>query len=165
MSTSDSTSSSAAVQVDLDELDIRILQVLQNDASISNQDLAAVVNASPPTCLRRVRRLRETGVIQKIVALLAPEKVGKPLTAIVEVTLDVQTAEAMEEFERVMQGEAAVVQCYRVSAGPDFIVMAIANDMGAYHALVGRAFNAHANVRNVRTFFVIHQSKFNTRVL
>ena len=151
--------------VDLDDVDLRILTALQNDASISNQDLAATVGVSPPTCFRRVRRLRETGVIQKVVALLAPEKVGKPLTAIVEIVLDVQTAEAMDAFERVMQDEAAIVQCYRVSSGPDFIVIAIAKDMAAYHALVGRAFNAHANVRNVRTFFAIHQSKFDTRVL
>ncbi len=151
--------------VELDALDIRILKVLQDDASLTNQELAERVNASAPTCLRRVRRLRDLGVIRRIVALVAPEKVGKPLTAIVEVTLDVQTAEAMEAFEQAVHEESAILQCYRVSSGPDFIIIAIARDMSAYHDLVQRAFNRHTNVRNVRTFFAIHQSKFQTRVV
>mgnify|MGYP001332464149 CR=1 FL=1 len=151
--------------LELDALDLRILEVLQADASLTNQELAARVNASAPTCLRRVRRLRELGVIDRIVAILAPEKVGKPLTAIVEITLDVQTSEAMEAFEEVVRGEPAIAQCYRVSSGPDFIVIAVVRDMAAYHELVRRTFTRHANVRNVRTFFAIHQSKFDTRVL
>ncbi|MEB0119063.1 winged helix-turn-helix transcriptional regulator, partial [Undibacterium sp. RTI2.2] len=71
----------------LDELDKRILQQLQRDASVSNQALAELVHASPPTCLRRVKRLLDEGVIAKQVAILAPEKVGAGLTAIVEITL------------------------------------------------------------------------------
>lgn len=149
----------------LDELDRRILAVLQEDASMTNQELAARVHASAPTCLRRVRRLRDTGVIQGIAALLAPEKVGSPLTAIVEVTLDVQTAERLEAFEARVAGEAAVVQCYRVSGGPDFIVIVLAADMPAYHLLVRRVFNADANIRNVRTFFSVNRSKFDVRTM
>ncbi len=149
----------------MDELDRRILAVLQEDASMTNQELAARVHASAPTCLRRVRRLRDTGVIQGIAALLAPEKVGSPLTAIVEVTLDVQTAERLEAFEARVAGEAAVVQCYRVSGGPDFIVIVLAADMPAYHVLVRRVFNADANIRNVRTFFSVNRSKFDVRTM
>jgi len=150
---------------ELDDLDRRILAVLQADASLTNQALAARVHASPPTCLRRVKRLRDIGVIRNVVALLAPERVGSPLTAIVEITLDVQTAERLAAFEQRMADEAAVLQCYRVSGGPDFVIVAVAADMAGYHALVQRAFNAHANVRNVRTFFSVHRSKFDTRVM
>src|SRR5690606_16865699 len=139
----------------LDDLDRRILAVLQTDASLTNQALAERVHASPPTCLRRVKRLQETGVVQRIAALLAPEKVGSPLTPMVEITLDVQTAEALAAFEDAMAGEAAVLQCYRVSGGPDFVVIVVTTNMPAYHALVQRAFNARANVRNVRTFFSV----------
>ncbi|SEI61834.1 Lrp/AsnC family transcriptional regulator [Achromobacter sp. NFACC18-2] len=149
---------------ELDDLDRRILEQLQEDSSLTNQDLAAKVHASPPTCLRRVRRLVEEGVIDRQVAILAAEKLGSTLTAIVEITLDVQAAESLDAFEQSMLTEHAVLQCYRVSPGPDFVVIAQVKDMPAYHALVHRAFTAQANVRNVRTFFSVHRAKFETRI-
>lgn len=149
---------------ELDDLDLRILEQLQADNSLTNQDLAARVHASPPTCLRRVRRLVDEGVIERQVAILAAEKLGSTLTAIVEITLDVQAAESLDAFEQSMLTELAVLQCYRVSPGPDFVVIAQVKDMPAYHALVHRAFTAQANVRNVRTFFSVHRAKFETRI-
>jgi Lrp/AsnC family leucine-responsive transcriptional regulator len=149
---------------ELDDLDRRILEQLQEDSSLTNQELAQRVHASPPTCLRRVRRLVDEGVIDRQVAILAAEKLGSTLTAIVEITLDVQAAERLDEFERSMLAERSVLQCYRVSPGPDFVVIAQVKDMPAYHALVHRAFTAQANVRNVRTFFSVHRAKFETRI-
>jgi Lrp/AsnC family leucine-responsive transcriptional regulator len=151
-------------QPELDDLDRRILEQLQEDSALTNQDLAARVHASPPTCLRRVRRLVDEGVIDRQVAILAAEKLGSTLTAIVEITLDVQAAESLDAFEQSMLAEPAVLQCYRVSPGPDFVVIAQVKDMPAYHALVHRAFTAQANVRNVRTFFSVHRAKFETRI-
>ena len=148
----------------IDDLDRRILDQMQRDSSLTNQELAARVHASPPTCLRRVRRLVEAGIIVRQVALLDPARLDSSLTAIVEVTLDVQTAEQMAAFEDAMQAEPAVLQCYRVSTGPDFVVIAQVQDMSAYHAMVHRAFTAQANVRNVRTFFSVNRSKFETHV-
>lgn len=152
------------IAIELDDLDRRILDQLQDDSSLTNQELAARVHASPPTCLRRVRRLVDTGVIARQVAILAPEKLGSTLTAIVEITLDVQAAERLDEFERSLLDEPAVLQCYRVSPGPDFVVVAQVRDMPAYHALAHRVFTAKANVRNVRTFFSTHRAKFETRI-
>lgn len=146
----------------LDELDRRILNVLQKDASSTNHELAQQVHASAPTCLRRVKRLVDAGVIQRQVAIVAPEKVGAALTAIVEITLDHQAAERMLAFEALVENEPAVLQCYRVSPGPDFILVVQVADMPAYHALAHRLFASHANVRNVRSFFSIHRSKFET---
>lgn len=148
----------------LDELDRRILNALQEDASRTNNELAALVHASPPTCLRRVKRLLEAGVIARQVALVDAGKVGAGLTAIVEITLDHQGAERMDEFAALAAREAAVMQCYRVSPGPDFVLVVQVADMPAYHALAHRLFAAHANVRNVRSFFSIHRSKFETRI-
>ncbi len=148
----------------LDDLDRRILNALQADAARTNRELAATVHASAPTCLRRVRRLVETGVIERQVALVAADKVGLDLTAIVEVTLDQQAAERLVEFEALAVAESAVQQCYRVSPGPDFVLLVQVADMPAYHALAHRLFAAQANVRNVRSFFSIHRSKFETRI-
>jgi len=153
-----------ATKIQLDDLDRRILEQLQADSSITNFELARRVHASAPTCLRRVRRLHETGVIEKQVAIVNPEKLGNTLTAIIEVTLDVQTAENLHTFETRVAAEPAILQCYRVSQGPDFILMAQVADMPSYHALAHRAFTSDANVRNIRTFFSIHRSKFETRM-
>ena len=150
--------------VELDDLDRRILNALQDDAAQTNHQLAERVHASPPTCLRRVRRLLEAGVIVRQVALLAPEKLGPTLSAIVEITLDQQGDEMQQEFEQLVAAEAAVQQCYRVSPGPDFVLLVQVADMPAYHALAHRLFAAHKNVRNVRSYFSIHRSKFDTRI-
>jgi Lrp/AsnC family leucine-responsive transcriptional regulator len=148
----------------LDDLDRRILNILQVDASQTNAELAELVHISPPTCLRRVKQLTENGVIERQVAIVAPDKVGSRLSAIVEITLDVQAADRMAEFERVVADEAAVLQCYRVSPGPDFVLVVQVADMPAYHALAHRLFTTHSNVRNVKAYFSTFRSKFETRI-
>lgn len=148
----------------LDELDKRILQQMQQDASLTNHELAQRVHASAPTCMRRVKRLIEEGVIARQVAILAPEKVGAGLTAIVEITLDHQATERLIEFEQRVALEPAVQQCYRVSPGPDFILIIQVADMTAYHALAHQLFATQRNIRNVRSFFSILRSKFETRI-
>jgi Lrp/AsnC family leucine-responsive transcriptional regulator len=109
-------------------------------------------------------RLIDAGVIERQVAIVAPEKVGAGLTSIVEITLDNQADERQLEFEALVAQESAVLQCYRVSPGPDFVLVVQVADMPAYHALAHRLFATHANVRNVRSFFSIHRSKFETRI-
>jgi Lrp/AsnC family transcriptional regulator, leucine-responsive regulatory protein len=148
----------------LDDLDRRILNVLQTNAAQTNNELALQVHASAPTCLRRVKRLTDAGVIERQVAIVAPDRVAAGLTAIVEITLDNQAAERMAEFEALVADELAVLQCYRVSPGPDFVLVVQVADMAAYHALAHRLFAAHANVRNVRSFFSVYRSKFDTRI-
>ena len=148
----------------LDDIDRRILNVLQVDASQTNSELARSVHVSAPTCLRRVKHLTDHGVIERQVAIVAPQLVGVRLTAVVEITLDVQAAERMAEFEQLVAGEAAVLQCYRVSPGPDFVLIVQVADMPAYHALAHGLFTAHANVRNVKSYFSTFRSKFETRI-
>jgi DNA-binding Lrp family transcriptional regulator len=147
-----------------DGTDLRLLEQLQTDASMSNQELAAAVHTSPATCLRRVKRLVDAGVIERRVAILSPGKLGYGLTAIVEVSLDHQGAERLAAFEARAVEETEVQQCYRVSPGPDLVLVLQLVDMPAYHALVQRLFTADANVRNVKTFFSIHRAKFGSRV-
>ncbi len=151
-------------QQDFDELDRRILNTLQGNAALTNAELAEVVHVSPPTCLRRVKLLTESGVITRQVALVDPDKVGATLSAIVEIVLDVNAAERMQEFEALVAPEGAVLQCYRVAPGPDFVLMVQVADMPAYHALAHRLFATHANVRNVKTYFSTFRSKFETRI-
>lgn len=150
--------------VELDSVDLRLLGQLQDDASLSFEALAQRVQVSPATCLRRVRRLVETGVIERRVAIVDAGKFTPSLTSVVEVTLDRQGAEHLAAFEARAVAEPAVRQCYRVSPGPDFVLVAQVADMPAWHALVQRLFTQDANVRNVKTFFSVSRAKFETRV-
>lgn len=148
----------------LDSTDLRLLDELQRDASRSNQDLAATVQVSPATCLRRVKRLREAGLIEHQMAVLSADRLaqhlGHGLTAVVEVTLDHQGDEHARAFESRVVQDKAVQQCYRVSPGPDFVLIVRVADMPAYASLTQRLFTSEANVRNVKAFFSTHRAKF-----
>lgn len=150
---------------ELDAIDRRLLERLQRDASLTNEALAKAIHVSPATCLRRVKRLVDAGVIQRRVTLLDGSRLGPSLSAIVEITLDRQDADALAAFEARAVAEDAVLQCHRVSPGPDFVLVTQVADMPAHHALVQRLFTADANVRNVKTFFSVHRAKFETRTL
>ena len=148
-----------------DATDLRLLDLLQTDAALSNQALAERALTSPATALRRVRRLVDDGVIERRVALLNPQRLGNSLTALVEVTLDLQGAEHLDRFEARAVAETALQQVYRVSPGPDFMLVLQVPDMPAYHALVQRLFTQYANVRNVKAFFSVKRAKFEPRVV
>ena len=150
----------------LDLTDLQLLDLLQRDAGQSNLQLAAQLHISPPTCLRRVRRLHALGLIERQVAIVRPEALaqllGHGLQAVVEVTLERQHAQALDAFEAAAVAEDGVQQCWRVSPGPDFMLVIACRDMPAYLALSQRLFTAQANVRNVRTFFATKRAKFST---
>ncbi|MFM8589907.1 MAG: Lrp/AsnC family transcriptional regulator [Limnohabitans sp.] len=150
---------------ELDEIDLRLLEALQQDASLSNVALAEQVYVSPPTCLRRVKRLREEGWIEGMVAILGRDKLGHGLQAIVEVSLDRQDAAHLDAFEARAVAEAGVQQCWRVSPGPDFVLVVHAPDMAGHLALSQRLFTQDANVRNVKAFFATKRAKFGTQIV
>ena len=149
--------------ITLDTIDLHLLDLLQTDAAQSNQALAAQVHVSPPTCLRRVKRLQDAGFIERQVAILQPDRLaalqGHGLACIVEVSLDRQGAEQLDAFEA-----RAVQQCWRVSPGPDFVLVVHTRDMPGYLALSQRLFTGDANVRNVKAFFATRRAKFDTKL-
>lgn len=148
----------------LDEIDLKLLDALQHDATLSNVALAERLKISPPTCLRRVKRLSEEGWIEQQVAILNHDKLGAALghglSALVEVTLDKQGAEHLDDFERRAVTDDAVQQCWRVSPGPDFLLVVQAANMPDYLAITQRLLTQDANVRNVKAFFATKRAKF-----
>lgn len=148
----------------LDLTDLQLLDLLQRDAGQSNLRLAELLHISPPTCLRRARRLHALGLIERQVAIVRPEVlaplVGHGLQALIEVTLERQHAEALQAFEALAVAEDGVQQCWRVSPGPDFVLVVACRDMPAYLALSQRLFTAQGNVRNVKSFFATKRAKF-----
>ena len=150
--------------MDLDATDLRLLDLLQTDATLTNQALAERALTSPATALRRIRRLSDEGLIERRVALLNPHRLAAGLTALLEVTLDRQGAEHLDAFEQRAVAEAAVQQCYRVSPGPDFVLVVHLPTMPEYHALVQRLLTQDANVRNVKAYFSVKRAKFDPRL-
>lgn len=152
----------------LDAIDWQLLDLLQHDATLSNLALAELVHISPATCHRRVKRLWDTGLIEKQVAVLSPGRVaeqqGWGLSALVEVSLDTQTQEALDAFEQKACAHAHIQQCWRVSPGPDFVLVAQVRDMPAYQELARTLFTEDSNVRNVRAFFAVKRAKFGTQI-
>ena len=148
----------------LDLTDLKLLDALQHDATLSNVALAERLKLSPPTCLRRVKRLTDEGWIERQIAVLNADKLGTALghglTALVEVTLDAQGTEHLDAFEKRACADDAVQQCWRVSPGPDFVLVVQAADMPNYLAITQRLLTQDANVRNVKAFFSIKRSKF-----
>jgi DNA-binding Lrp family transcriptional regulator len=151
---------------EIDFIDLQLLDALQRDASISNVALAERVNVSPPTCLRRVKRLTDSGWIERQVAVLCTDKLaaslGHGLSALVEVSLDRQGSEHLDAFEARAVAHDAVQQCWRVSPGPDFMLVVQARDMPHYLAISQTLFTQDANVRNVKAFFATKRAKFTT---
>jgi DNA-binding Lrp family transcriptional regulator len=150
--------------IPLDPVDRRLLALLQDDCALTNQALAERAHVSPATALRRVKALVEAGVVERQVAILSPQHLDAGLTVLAEVTLDRQGAEHLDAFEAHAVGFAEVQQCYRVSPGPDFVLVLHAPDMPAYQALSQRLFTQQANVRNVKAFFATKRAKFHPRV-
>ncbi len=147
----------------IDDLDRRILAQLQSDASLTNQALSERVFASAATTLRRVSALRNSGMIDRYVALLSPAAFAA-IHAISEITLDEQHAEAFAVFEAIALAERCISQCYRTSPSVDFTLVLTLASMDDYNALVSRTFNMKNNVRNVRTRFSTARVKFETRL-
>jgi DNA-binding Lrp family transcriptional regulator len=151
---------------ELDAIDLQLLDSLQHDASLSNVALAEKVNVSPPTCLRRVKRLTEGGWIERQIAVLNADqlsnRLGHGLTALVEVSLDRQGSEHLDAFEVRAVAHDAVQQCWRVSPGPDFMLVLQARDMPHYLSISQNLFTQDANVRNVKAFFATKRAKLTT---
>jgi len=152
----------------LDAVDLKLLALLQADASLSNLALADKLGISAPTCLRRTKRLQQEGWIEKQVAILSADKLGQfsghGVTALIEVSLDKQGEELLQAFETRAVKEVAVQQCWRVSPGPDFMLVINVSDMPAYLAFTQRLLTQDANVRNVKAFFSVKRAKFGTEI-
>jgi Lrp/AsnC family leucine-responsive transcriptional regulator len=152
----------------LDSIDLQLLAILQANASLSNIALADKLRISAPTCLRRTKRLQQEGWIEKQVAILSSDKMGRfmghSVTALIEVSLDKQGEELLQAFETRAVQEAAVQQCWRVSPGPDFMLVVQVPDMPAYLAFTQRLLTQDANVRNVKAFFSVKRAKFGTEI-
>lgn len=148
----------------MDKIDRKLLNLLQQDASRTNADLAAEVGLSPSSCLRRIRRLTQAGVIDRVVAVLNPAKAGRTVKAIITVELERHGEQYVRRFLDMAAKEPAVIQAYSVSGETDALLMLRLKDMEELDALTERLFREESNVARYYTTFVIRTGKETTAI-
>ncbi|MDP3267807.1 MAG: Lrp/AsnC family transcriptional regulator [Legionella sp.] len=149
----------------LDKMDRKILNILQRDNQITNQALAEKIGISAPPCFRRVKRLRDDGIILNDVSLVDPFKVGKPLIVFVNITLEKQREDLLAHFERKMSEEPEIMQCYFVSGDTDYLLIIHVKDMNDYNDFARRVFANEPNIKQFRSSFCLNRTKYNTQVV
>ncbi|WP_033067910.1 Lrp/AsnC family transcriptional regulator [Thalassospira australica] len=150
--------------IPLSVTDIRILQALQKDASISNVQLAEKVGMSPSPCLRRVKQLEASGVIKRQVALLDRKKLGFGVLATIQVRLQRHTEAGAEDFARVMNDLPEILSCWAMTGRQDFLLVAVANDIESFGDFVTHQLLSMANVRDVQSSLVLKEYKNHTAI-
>jgi Lrp/AsnC family transcriptional regulator, leucine-responsive regulatory protein len=143
----------------LDKLDLRILERVQDSVRVAAETIAAEIGLSAAAVQRRLKRLRETGVIRAEVALVEPAAVGLPVTCLVGVELERESHQALDRFKVRIAQRPQVQQCYYVTGQADFMLVVVCADMAAYEAFTREALLADANVKGFTTSVVMERVK------
>mgnify|MGYP003346122441 FL=1 len=145
-----------------DETDWRILAALQDDARMSNSDLAAKVHLSPSPCLRRVRELELSGLIQRYVTLLDPLKLGLTVSVFIQVSLEKQMRNALDTFETSVLAREEVMECYLMTGDSDYLLRVVVRDMPSLERFIVDYLAKIPGVSNIRSSFALKQVKYKT---
>ena len=148
----------------MDGIDRKLLNLMQRDASRTNIDMADEVGLSPSSCLRRVQRLRKSGLIDRIVAILNPAKAGRGIKALVTVELKLHGEQHMRRFLDIAIAEEAVAQAYAVTGAMDVVLMLRLRDMEEFDTLCDRLFSDQTNVVRFVTMIIIRTAKEETAI-
>ena len=141
----------------IDRIDRNILKALQADASITNAALSERVHLSPAATLRRVEKLKESGLIAKIVAVLDPAKVDMTTLVIIGVVLDRSTPSDFGAFETAAKGISGCLECHLVAGEFDYFLVLRTRDIADFNRLHAEAIISLPGVRQIRTFFVLKE--------
>lgn len=148
----------------LDDVDVKILQILQKDGRITNADLAKAVALSPPSVLARVRLLEGAGLIRRYVAILDPDRMGFKITAWVMITLALHQDQPIERFRKAVGDIPEVLECYHVSGDFDFLLKVAVRDMKEYERFVREKLSRINSVGTIRSSFVYATPKHTTEL-
>ena len=148
----------------LDEVDVRLLHLLQADGRITNADLAKTVGLSPPSVLQRVRALEKSGLIRGYVTILDAERLGFRITAYAAISLSLHQDMAIERFRRAISEVPEVLECYHVSGDYDFLCKIQVKDMRAYEALIREKLSRIRGIRQINSSFVFGVTKQTTAI-
>ena len=146
------------MHLDLDRYDIKILRILQQDASISNQDLADRIGLTAAPCSRRVKQLIDTGVIERYVARVNERKVGLNLIAMLHIVMDKHIPERFEAFEKAIADIPEVMECYLITGhDADYQLKVAVADMDSYHDILLGKITRITGVSGVKSSFIMRK--------
>lgn len=148
----------------LDRIDIAILERLQEDARITNSDLAREVNLTPTPCLYRVRALQEAGVIRGHVTLVDAERLGLRLNVFIQVSLEKQRRDTMEKFEEAIVLRPEVMECYVMTGDSDYLLRVLVRDIHDVEHFILNILTKIPGISNVRSSFALKQVRYKTAV-
>lgn len=146
----------------LDATDWQILDLLQNDARISNVDLARAVGLSPSPCLNRVRTLEEGGYISRYVTLLDALQLGLKVSVFIQVTLERQIEPALDTFEKAIRERPEVMECYLMTGDADYLLRVVVTDIQVLEEFILKFLSRLPGVGNIRSSFALKQVKYQT---
>ena len=146
----------------IDAIDLKILDVLQRNARISNAELAQSVGLSPSPCLRRSRNLEKAGVISKYAAILDQTVVELSISVFVQVTLERQVESALETFERLIRERAEVLECYLMTGDADYLLRIVVPDVAAYEQFLKDHLTRIPGVASIKSSFALNRVKYET---
>jgi Lrp/AsnC family transcriptional regulator, leucine-responsive regulatory protein len=135
----------------IDPIDRRILRILQRNGRIPNNELADAVNLSPSTCLRRVKRLEDDGVIDRYVAILRPEKIERGATFFIRIWLKAQNEETLQNFADDIATIPQILECYFMLGDCDALVRVVARDIQDYRRFQSEQLNKVRGIQNFKT--------------
>ncbi|EPX76164.1 Transcriptional regulator, AsnC family [Salipiger mucosus DSM 16094] len=135
---------------------------MQDDAEISNVDLADRIGLSPSPCLRRVRILEDAGVIKKRVTLVDAAVLGLNVSVFVSVQLEKQSKERLMEFEREVRERPEVVECYLMTGESDYLLRVVVPDLATYERFLKESLTLIPGVANIRSSFALQQVSYTT---
>ncbi len=141
--------------IELDATDRKILRLLQADGRISNADLAEAIHLSPSSCLRRVRRLESSGVIDRYAMLVNPAAIGKPTSIFIEISLGSQSQEVLDAFEAAVADSSEVMECYLMAGQSDYLLRVEVADMADYERIHKSQLSRLPGVAGIRSNFAI----------
>ena len=150
--------------INLSEIDRKILNVIQRDASITNAELAERVGLSAAPCWRRIKRLEEKGIISKRVGILDTKALGLNITAFANVKLSHIQEDALEEFEAEITKFDEVTECYTISGSMDFLLRIVTENMQSYESFLRKKLLRLPMVSEVNSHFAVTQVKYTTAV-
>lgn len=148
----------------MDDIDKKILDILQESSSITNVELSSRIGLAPATTCERVKRLEETGIIQKYVALVNPEKVNKNVTAFVELNLKDHSREIVEKLEEDISKIHEVLECYHIAGDKDFLLKVVTTDIRGYETFALEKLATLPYIRQISTMFVLSTVKNHTHI-
>lgn len=144
--------------MELDRADKRILTELQENGRISNQELADKIGLSPSPCLRRVRQLEESGIIEGYTALLNASKLGLKLIALIQISMDKHTPERFEYFQKVVSAYPEVLECLLITGqSADYLLKVAVPDMEQYQDFLLNRITKIPGVSDVHSSFVLRE--------